>query len=90
MELLIEELKFTAASSSIDTTKQHKTLETLNAISGMLESLKYNRILEPINELDHRRDRSVGKNGGNKSNSGLIKQGQMSNSELKDKFDVRH
>jgi|SanBayMetagenome_1026888.scaffolds.fasta_scaffold114003_1 hypothetical protein len=43
MEQLLKELKDTACS--IDTTqKQHKTMETLNAISGMLESLKNNKI----------------------------------------------
>jgi hypothetical protein len=43
MEQLIKELKNTA--SSIETNqKQHKTMETLNAISGMLESLKNNKI----------------------------------------------
>lgn len=44
--MIIEELKNTA--SSIDSSdKQIKTIETLNAISGMLESLKNNHILSP-------------------------------------------
>jgi len=43
MEQLLKELKDTACS--IDTTqKQHKTMETHNAISGRLESLKNNKI----------------------------------------------
>ena len=43
---MIEELKHTACS--IDSSeKQTKTIETLNAISGMLESLKNNHILSP-------------------------------------------
>jgi hypothetical protein len=46
MQLIIEELKNTACS--IDSSdKQSKTIETLNAISGMLESLKNNHILSP-------------------------------------------
>jgi len=46
MQILIEELKNTAIS--IDSSaKQTKTIETLNAISGMLESLKNNHILSP-------------------------------------------
>jgi hypothetical protein len=44
MEQLIKELKDTACSIE-QTQKQHKTMETLNAISGMLESLKNNKII---------------------------------------------
>lgn len=46
MQQIIEELKHTACS--IDSEKQSKTMETLNAISGMLESLKNNHILSPV------------------------------------------
>lgn len=62
MEQLIEDLKNTACSIESN-KKQHKTMETLNAISGMLESLKNNHILSPIEEVQHktsthRRDKS--------------------------------
>jgi len=59
MEQLIKELKNTA--SSIETNqKQHKTMETLNAISGMLESLKNNKI-DPLqtSSVVIRRERST-------------------------------
>jgi hypothetical protein len=59
MEQLIKELKNTA--SSIETNqKQHKTMETLNAISGMLESLKNNKI-DPLqtSTVVIRRERST-------------------------------
>lgn len=49
MQLLIEELKHTA--SSLD-SKQNKTIETLNAISVMLESLKVNQILKSPEKKD--------------------------------------
>ncbi len=45
--MIIEELNNTACS--IDSSdKQSKTIETLNAISGMLESLKNNHIFSPV------------------------------------------
>ena len=48
MQQIIEELKHTACS--IDSEKQGKTIETLNAISGMLESLKNNHIFSPVKQ----------------------------------------
>lgn len=70
MEQIIEDLKHTA--SSIESSqKQIKTMETLNAIRGMIESLKNNNILSPIEEVEkpersnicggvkHRRERSA-------------------------------
>ena len=67
MEQLIKELKNTA--SSIETNqKQHKTMETLNAISGMLESLKNNKI-DPLqtSSVVIRRERSTEQRTMNKS-----------------------
>ena len=48
MQQIIEELKHTACL--IDSEKQGKTIETLNAISGMLESLKNNHIFSPVKQ----------------------------------------
>ncbi|TNV87181.1 hypothetical protein FGO68_gene10280 [Halteria grandinella] len=84
MEQLIDELKQTACSIE-STRKQHKTMETLNAISGMLESLKINGVLQPISEEETtgprvvKSSRSIGK-----TQTSVDKDAQ-----LKARFDVR-
>jgi hypothetical protein len=88
MEQLIKELKNTA--SSIETNqKQHKTMETLNAISGMLESLKNNKI-DPLqtSTVVIRRERSSEQRIMNKSMRNPPSMSQLpSDAELKNKFD---